>query len=299
MPSMGAFYLNYEEDLRAIYTPDIDDVGGEIHALGASVRQVFSDKRGDRVILYLQAEAEHNISEIMAHQAYLRYKGPMGKWNITLGRVPLPWGLLTDWSPERMLYSSPYKIKGTLKNDNGLLLNGVLGMFDYGLSITQGFGMSTPTTFWEDGLFTGRIGISPLLGGELLLGGSASYGTSYRMSHGHAEETTSIKHMSGTFDLTAYIGQIIMRLEIGAERADDLWSPQGFIALEYQLLPKLNLISASNLVSIDEKWHKTLFAGAETTIQSVTIRGGYEYEHHMDKEERVVLQLYRQFAFSR
>ncbi len=59
--SWAALFLNYEEDLRA-GIPFGEDFHGEINSIGGSVRQVFSDKKGDRFILYLQAEAEHNFS---------------------------------------------------------------------------------------------------------------------------------------------------------------------------------------------------------------------------------------------
>jgi len=299
LPSLGALYLNYEEDLRGGYRFHSDEIYGEINSIGGSLRQVFADSKGDRVILYLQAEAEHNFQENMVHQAYVRYKGPMGKWNITVGRIPLQWGLVTDWTPERMPYTSPYKVSGILKNDNGILLSGTVGMVDYGISLTQGFGMSRPVSFPGPGLVTGRVGVSPLLGGELVVGLSGSYGTSYRSVGHHGDEATPVDHLSGALDLTAYIGRGTVRMESGAERVHSEWTQRNFLSAEYQLLPKLTLIGSGNLLLGDDEKVGTIFAGAATKIKSVTIRGGYEYEKSEQDKQTVVVQLYRQFAFNR
>ncbi len=294
----GATYLNYEEDLRAGYSFQSEDISGEINSIGGSVRQVFSDKKGDRWILYLQAEAENNFSEIMAHQLYGRFKGPMGKWNVSLGRVPLPLGLLTGWSPERMPYSSPYKSTGLLKADNGFLVNGTVGIIDYGVSLTQGFGMGEIESFPGPGLVTARVGISPLIGGELLFGISGSGGTSYR-SMGHGEHSMAVEHISAALDGTAYLGRAIIRFELGIEAIESTWSKRGFLESEFQLLPKLTLHGAGNLFMKNDELNGTAFAGVSTKLKSVTIRGGYEYEYQHETKQTVTVQLYRQFSYNR
>lgn len=293
----GALYLNYEEDLRAGYYFHSDKVFGEINSIGGSVRQVFSGKKGDRLILYLQGEAEHNFSEIMAHQLYARFKGPMGKWNISLGRIQLPWGLLTNWSMERMPYRSSYSIYGTMKADNGVLLNGTIGLFDYGISLTQGYGMMTPESFPGPGLLTARAAISPLLGGELTVGVSGSFGTSHR-GHGD-DEVMEVEHQSALIDLTAYILQATLRMEGGAEYKHDEWHPLIFAALDYQVLPKLTIMGSGNIFTHEDHWQGTLYLGAETKLKSVTIRGGYEYEKTNPAKHTVKFQLYRQLSFNR
>lgn len=295
---MAVLFLNYEEDLRGKYTFG-EDIDGEINALSGSVRQVFSDKNGDRFMLYLQGELEHNLQERIIHQLYGRYKGPMGKWNITLGRVPLPWGLLTNWSAERLPYHSPYAVRGLLKSDNGLLVSGTIGMVDYGVSLTQGYGMNSVEEFPGPGLCTMRVGVTPLLSGDLTVGVSGSVGTSYRSGDGHhGHEAMPVEHLSGAIDLTAYIGRGTLRMEAGGERVAEIWEHQGFVELEYQLLPKLALLGAGNLFSEGERWNGTLYMGASTKLKSVTLRGGYEYEENREDTHKLVLQIYRQFSFN-
>ncbi len=296
--SSGALFLNYEEDLRGAYLFG-GDISGEIRGLSGSVRQVFSDDKGDRWILYVQGELEHNLQERMIHQFYGRYKGPMGKWNITLGRVPLPWGLLTDWSPERLPYTSLYKLKSLMKVDNGIMLSGTLGLVDYGLSLTQGYGMSKVKELPGPGLLSMRVGVSPLLSGDLIIGLSGAFGTSHRsMEGGHGDHVNPVEHLSGALDLTAYVGRGIIRMEAGTERISKAWEHQGFLEVEYQLFPKLSLLSAGSVYSQKERWNGTLFVGAWTKIKSFTIRGGYEYEENHEDTQRVVLQIYRQFSAS-
>ncbi len=298
LPTLGALFLNYEEDLRAQYDFQTEELSGEINALSGSVRQVFADDKGDRLTLFLQVEAEHNFEELMAHQFYAKYKGPMGKWNLALGRVPLPFGLLTGWSPDRQPYRSPYTFSKVMKVDNGLLIDGTIGMVDYGLAITQGFGMSTPDAFPGDGLLTGRFGLSPLIGGELQLGLSGSVGTSHRMLHGHGDDAMKVEHRTALFDLTALAGRGTYRLEAGAEMVDEIWTPRGFLAAEYQLLPKLTLIGSGNVAGGDDP-RGTLFGGVATTLKSVTIRGGYSYEQTNTTGHALTLQLYRQLSLTR
>ncbi len=295
--SWGALYLNYEEDLRATYSVNEKELSGDINAMSGSIRQVFSDDRGDRIILFGQAEAEHNFEEIGVHQLYGRYKGPMGKWNISVGRVPLPWGLNTSWTAERNPYTPLYKFSGILKNDNGVLINGTMGMVEYGISATQGFGMTEPTSLLGDGLFTGRLGISPFWGEELIVGLSTSYGTSYRGGHGVTAKP--LEHRSGALDVTINWGRGTYHIEIGVEDTDHSFSSRGFIATEYQLLPKLTLIGSGNLIWETDHQRGTLFGGIATQLKSVTIRGGYEYEKEHTEKQKIVLQLYRQSSFNR
>ncbi len=306
VPSYGALYLTYEEDLRGYYNPsnsDIKgdlkgDISGEIKALTGSVRQVFSDKKGDRLILYGQVEIEENFSMYMLHQLYARYKGPMGKWNITLGRVLLPWGLRTSWSPERLPYSSPYKLTKILTADNGVMISGTVGVLEYGLAVTQGYGMGEIHDFPGEGLATGRIAISPLISGDLTVGLSGSAGTSYRSTMGHGHHAQPVEHISGALDLTAFIGRGTVRLEAGADKTERFLEKRGFLELEHQLLPKLSLLAAGNVYSVHEEWQGTLYGGVSTKLKSVTIRGGYEYAYKKNTQ-KITLQLYRQFSFNR
>ncbi len=296
--SYGAVFLNYEEDLRAIYISD-ENITAEINSIGGSIRKILPGKKGDRLILYIQAEAEHNFSSLMLHQLFIKFKGPMGKWNITAGRVQLPWGLLTSWSPERMPYTSPYKHSDVFKADNGILLDGTIRIIDYGIAITQGFGMKNIEYLPGPGAITGRIGVSPLISGDLIMGISCAY-RSFNKSYIIGDKENEIdESFLLAFDLTSYIRRAIIRLEGGGKLSLKHWEIHGFFDIEYQLLPKLALHGSGNIFTAESKWNGTIFWGLSTKLKALTIRGGYEYEKIQDNKHSVVLQLHRLLSYNR
>lgn len=295
--SFGTLFIDLEEDLRGRWESD-EDLTGEINALGGSLRKVISDSRGDRFIFFAQAELHNNLSEFMLHQAYGQIKGPMGKWNVSVGRVPLPWGLLTDWSPERMPYASPYRGSRLNTADNGILLDGVIGMADYGIALTQGYGMADIEEFPGPGLLTARVGITPFITGDLVVGLSLSHGTvavsahGHGMGHVHEEEQTAIG-----LDNTLYYGRGLVRFEGVVKRYDASWEQHVFANAEYALLPRLTIETAGQAAFLphDEKGG-SIYTGISLPIRTLTFRGGYEYETYHEDTHSMVLQLYRSFS---
>ncbi|NCA82993.1 MAG: hypothetical protein EOM72_09655 [Opitutae bacterium] len=293
-PAPATLFLAWEEDLRGTYTGQ-DDVVGEIRSLGGSVRKVLADRRGDRVILFLQAEAVHNLSEALLHQAYGEWKGPMGRWNVALGRVPLPWGLLTDWSPDRMPYASPYEPTRTLSSDNGLLLRGTLGLWDYGAALTQGYGMETIEDFPGPGNATFRLGLTPGLDEAFTLGLSATAGKIYASEDGHGMgETVEERRKAVALDATWHVGRGTLRFEGGARRTSSRWLGTAFAAADYAWLPRVTLQFAGHVYEHAESHvFGRAYAGVSVPLPTVTIRGGYEHAHTHEDEHRLVVQLYR------
>lgn len=290
----GALFLAGEEDLRAVRT-DRERLAGEIHSIGGSLRKVISDRRGDRLVFFAQAEAAHNLSEGLLHQLYGEWKGPMGRWNIALGRVPLPWGLLAEWSPDRMPFGSPYPGARTLASDNGLLVRGVIGPWDYGVALTQGYGMESVEDVPGPGLATGRLGWAPGLDGGLTLGLTASAGTVFASEHGHGMgDAVEEERMAFAVDATVYLGRGAYRLESGARRTDGRWLGTAFAFVEYAWLPRIDLQLAAQLFRHGEDHaFGRAYAGVSIPWNLATIRGGYEYEYAHEEIHRLVLQLYR------
>ncbi len=301
----ASFFAAMEGDARAAYSED-GGSEGTIDSIGGSARKVFADRRGDRVILYAQGEWADNLSEGMVHQAYGEWKGPMGRWNVAAGRVPLPWGLLTAWSPDRMPYSSPYDWTRTLSSDNGALLRGTVDIWDYGLALTQGYGMEDIREFPGPGNLTGRLGATPGVEGNVAAGLSFATGTAYPTEHGHGmeegmdggmdeEERTAV-----ALDCTWYAGRGTYRFEGGSRRTDEKWHGTLFGAVDYALLPKLTLQAAGQLYE-HEAAHMfgRAYGGVSVPTAWFTIRGGYEYEKTETDDHRVMVQLYRLFTVVR
>ncbi|MBM3957763.1 MAG: hypothetical protein FJ313_06885, partial [Gemmatimonadetes bacterium] len=246
-PAAASLFVALEGDARGGYSQR-GGADAEVNSVGGSARKVFADRRGDRVILFAQAEWVEDFSEALLHQAYAEWKGPMGRWNIAAGRVLLPWGLRTAWSPARMPYGSPYDWTRTLESDNGALLRGTLGVWDYGLALTQGYGMEDIEEFPGPGNLTGRLGMTPGVEGNFTLGLSFAAGTAHASEHGHgmgdamAEERTAL-----ALDCTWNAGRGTYRFEGGARRAEETWHGTLFGAVDYALLPRLTAQAAGQM----------------------------------------------------
>ena len=305
VPARAALFLALEGDVRGGYS-DRDGWDGGLESIGGSIRNVFADRRGDRVILFAQAEWADDFSEFMLHQAYAEWKGPMGRWNLAAGRVPLPWGLLTAWSPDRMPYGDPYEWTRTLASDNGVLWRGTVGMWDYGLALTQGYGMEDIHEFPGPGNLTGRLGLTPGVEGNFSLGLSFATGTVYPTLHGddvdemdHAMEEKDAfeKRTAAALDLTWNVGRGTYRFEGGARRTEEEWHGTLFAAADYALLPKLDVQFAGQIYQhADSHFYGRVYGGVAVPTKWFTIRGGYEYEDAEEKEHRVVVQIYRLFS---
>jgi len=289
----ATLFLNAEADLRAGYG---SGAGGdaEFHALGVSARKVFADGRGDRLILFAQAEAVHTFEKILLHQAYAEYKGPMGRWNLAAGRVPLPWGLQTSWSPDRMLFTSPYTGIRAPFSDNGILWRGVVGDWDYGLSLTQGYGMERIEAFPGPGNLTGRVGHTFGLEGNLVAGLSFATGTATVGEEGHGMgDVAAERREAFALDLTWYEGRGVYRIEGGVRQAHEHWLATLFGTADYALLPRLTLQGAAHGY---ESHHGgsvlRVYGGVAIPWKRFTLRGGYEYEKADVGSHRVVVQLH-------
>lgn len=299
-PASGSLFVSVEGDARGEYSRR-EGADAEMYSVGASARKVFADRHGDRLILYAQAELADTFSEALLHQAYAEWKGPMGRWNVAAGRVPLPWGLLTAWSPDRMPYGSPYDWTRTLESDNGVLLRGTVDIWDYGLALTQGYGMEDIEDFPGPGNLTGRLGWTPGLEGNFTMGLSFAVGTAHASEHGHGmADMMAEKRKALALDCTWYAGRGIYRFEGGARKTEDAWHGTLFGAADYALFPKLTLQAAGQLYEHGASHlYGRVYGGVSIPLRWFTIRGGYEYENAENKDHRVVVQLHRLFSFIR
>ena len=81
----GSGNISAEIDAR-LRLEERGECNARLHLLGLSLRHTFADRRGDRLALFGLARAEHDLSEVMLHELYARYKGPLGAWDLTVGR---------------------------------------------------------------------------------------------------------------------------------------------------------------------------------------------------------------------
>jgi hypothetical protein len=291
IPAAAATKLSADSDLRAV-VDEWEEVEASIHRLAASVRQTFADSKGDRLALYVLVETEDNFAEWSLDELYARYKGPLGKYNITAGRFALPYGLHASIDPTRFLYETHSMKAMGVHVDNGLMLTGVLGRYDYAASITQGLGGHHLPEFPGYGLFISRLGMALGDTDEFQLGLSGVLGRTAM----HENRDKTVGRALGALDATVYMGPMLFRAELNAGHISDSLFISVFTGLEYPLLPRLDII----LTSLNSRYHRTfdnhVFAGAAWKLRWFTIRGGYQYAFQSRPENRISFQIYRLFT---
>ncbi|MBD3317944.1 MAG: hypothetical protein GF344_19340 [Chitinivibrionales bacterium] len=287
----AAWNISADADVRSRLTDGLHYEGG-LHVLGASARKTFSDRKGDRFTLFVLVEAHDNFSEIMPHEIYGRYKGPLGSWNLTLGRFGLPYGLLTGFSSSRLLYDMPHRALIGHNVDNGLMISGVVGMWDYAVGVTQGYGPHHTPGFPGHGLATARLGATLGYAGDVILGLSAAHG---KTSHAHERDETTERTVGGV-DATLYLGRLLCRMELNGGVVDQRLTAAGFAGLDYALLSRLDVNVAVTGIRRGDETKDAWFAGVTYTLRWFTLRGGYRYAWHDEPHHQAGLQIYRLFS---
>lgn len=289
----ASWNLSADADLRYRLSDWANHEGG-VHVLGASARKTFSDSRGDRLTLFALVEAHDNFSEIMPHEWYGVYKGPLGSWNVTLGRFGVPYGLLTGFSSSRLLYDMLHHELLGLDVDNGIMLSGVRGMLDYAVSVTQGYGAHHVPGFPGHGIGIARVGFTLGDAAEILVGVSGAYGRSVRGHH----RDSAVDRALGAVDATAYFGRLLCRVEVSTGMVDREFLGAGFAALDYALLRRLDINVAVGGLRHGATTRDFWFTGLTFKPPWFTVRGGYRYAYHNEPHHQVSLQLYRLFSVS-
>jgi hypothetical protein len=244
--------------------------------------------------LFTLLEAEENFHELMVHELYARYKGPLGAWNLTFGRFGLPYGLLYNFSTSRYLYESAYRKTIGIDADNGLMLSGIMGMLDYSLSVTQGLGAHHALEFPGLGLVTARTGFTFGDAEEYSFGVSAVAGKT--KTAGHME--SPIERMIAGIDATVQTGQFIIRFEGNGGFIDRRHFGAIFTNVDYALLPSIDLTAAMQYSQHGSANRDSWFAGLSFKPKWFTLRGGYTYAHFEKPHHSVSFQFYRLFSFT-
>ena len=216
--------------------------GAELRGLFLNLRQVWSDESGDRWIGVAQVDFDRNLADIRPYQAYLQYKGPLGKWNGRAGHYLLPYGLLATHDTERFVLQGFEDTSLGLRKDTGAEVFGHFGAWDYAVSVTAGLSDIRFADPRANPVLTARlacvkddwqVGISALAGRPWarfapLVGGG---GTSARFTQ---ERRLAL-------DATKSWGPLTVRAEAsgGTDNGRGVWG--GVVLADYALLPKLEL----------------------------------------------------------
>ena len=259
-------------------------------------RKVFSDEKGDRLIVLGQVEMEHNFEEIKPYLNYLQYKGPLGKWNIRAGHYILPFGLLSDYDTERLVLQTLEPLSLGIKLDTGIEFLGYMRDFDYAVSVSQGVGRNRLNDVDNDKLVTLRIGWQ---GEEINIGLSGLVGKVL------IEEDSTIRKEIGSnsfyekrlgLDLTKYIGALILRGELLIGEDGNETVSGGLLKTDYALNPKLEL----NLkyAHWQRDGERNFIGGGFSyeLFKGLFIRIADEYQFGKEDENVATLQIYYELA---
>ena len=220
----GSWFVTGDADVRCTRVQGQETA--ELYLVSFSARKVISDGGGDRLILFLLGEGMHDFNNSMIGQAYAQYKGPLGKWNLLAGRFRLPFGLLQNYSTERLLVTTPEFETLGIAADDGVQLSGTLESLEYAVSASGGRNSKGILSFragyrgvdFEDM----RFGVSGFAG-RVLSGGTL-----------HDRRIMSA-------DLIKYRGLLVARAEayLGTEDGNNLAGI--FAGADYALLPRTDI----------------------------------------------------------
>jgi hypothetical protein len=286
-------FLSADADAR-IVTADFSETDLKLQTIGLTARHSMADRAADRVVLYGQVEFMDNLSAVDLHQLNAMYKGPMGKWNITAGRLRLPYGLLSGYSTDHVPFRAidPYTLGK--ESDDGLLVSGTIGSYTYGLAVTHGAGLFDGNP--EAGLATGRADLTLGESGELTIGISAAAG---RSASSHAGMSEDNKLRLGGIDAVASIGRATLRGEVTAGTRNDELHMSAFANADFALRSWLELNSAASVVREAGTFHHRWgFAGVTVISRYLTLKGGYRHVYAGPISSEITLMAYSQYAFS-
>ncbi|MCD4655312.1 hypothetical protein K8T06_15435 [bacterium] len=282
----GTFAM--EGDARGTWIQG-DDPTAELQVIAVSIRKILADQAGDRWMLSSLVEFHEDLTEVMIHDAYVRYKGPMGRWNVTVGRFQLPFGMLSGFSTSQLLYNSLTDSTVGIHSDGGILVSGVLGDLDYGLAATQGLGVHENPALESMDLLSGRVGWTFGDIGETTAGVSIMFGETHDV---HSE--TSVERRIIAMDGTALLGLWITRWEFQTGTLNNKSLAGAFVTTDYGVLPRLDLTGAVRVQHYDSETTGTIYLGLGYRSPWLMMRGGYTYDYsETDDIHGVSIQLYR------
>lgn len=122
-----------------------------------NLRHVFRDELGDRWIAVAQVDADDNFQLVRPYQAYLQYKGPLGRWNLRAGHYLLPFGLLANYDTERLVLNAVELQTLGIKLDTGLEGFAYAGAWDWAVAAGSGVGRRWPDQPGEHFVATARV----------------------------------------------------------------------------------------------------------------------------------------------
>lgn len=287
-----AFQIDTEIDLR-YRNVDFTQNRLNIEKTAITLKKIFSDRKGDRFILFTKGEWEEDFHDSSLEQAYLQYKGPMGRWNITSGRFLIPFGLLPNYDTEWLLVKSQEDKTIGMKYDSGIKLSGIRGGFDYAISITQGVGIRRWTDIDDDKVVTLRVGYEGRDFEDLKIGFSSLVGK-VLLNDGKA-----INKKLLAVDLMKQKGPFAGRGELVLGRNSEENLIGAFLGVDYSLFPRVELNLAYAY------FHRENFSDVstigityKTPLPGLILRMTYSHSSNGNNKNESAIQIYKRFSYN-
>lgn len=283
-------------DLRAgvRLDPNPDTLTG-LSSVFLNLRTVYADDEGDRVFAVAQGDFEEQVERSHFYQVYAQYKGPLGRWNVRVGRYLVPFGLHYYHDTERLLLRAHEAETIGLKLDEGVQAFGFVSAFDYSVSVGRGFrNKATPMA---------RIGWQ---GEDVRLGISYVYGRLPSFADEESVEVDEllpgavvVKRQRAAVDYEHTLGQWTLRAEpfIGAD--DGKLAIGGYGEVNRALSASWELSGNAGITDsylAGTRWRAGVGASYRI-LPGVFARGAYVYRDDDGQRSHVVLaQIYAEFS---
>lgn len=263
----------------------------ELKRTGVTLSEVISDDKGDRIIFFLRGEGESNFSELLIEQIYSQYKGPMGKWNVAVGRFMLPFGLLANYDSERLLIETLEDDTLNITHDSGIKLFGIINNFEYAFSASQGIGVKR----WNDNnsnkLVAARTGVTGDDFEDFSVGLSGVLGSVF------ADNNSLYKRLLAV-DFTKYIDLFVFRGEFvwGTENCKEVAGL--FMGVDYRILPAIDINTSFKLFD-NYKLSTSAILGLSyyTSFLGLIIRAAHKFPIKGGRNESYI-QVYNSHTFN-
>jgi hypothetical protein len=278
-----------EVDLEGSLEHHSTDYAFSLEKASLGIKEVFSDEKGDRVLFFAKLEAEDGFNETHIDQLYTKYKGPMGRWNIALGRSRIPFGLLSDYDAEMLLLETQEEKTIGYRSDDGIHLSGFWKSMDYELLVSTGKWFKNEDKDDKDEMLSFKSSFKGEDIEDFQLGFSFFLG-----------ELQGIDKELFAIDVTKYHGLLVSRNEVvvGKQNEENLLSV--FSGLDYTLAPSLDLnVAYSYYDATYQEASAFLGLSYHSPWYGLVFRtGNTHYFKHSTKENQneFLIQIYKSYS---
>lgn len=262
-----------------------------------NLRKVWSDGYGDRWIGVAQGDFDDNFRRIRPYQAYVQYKGPLGKWNVLAGHYLLPFGLLATYDTERLVLQGLERTSLGMRKDTGAEAFGRSGSWDYALSASDGLSDRRFVDSRANPVVTARaayvrgdaqVGFSALIGRVLL-------DPEFGFTRSDANERRI------AVDVTKPFGPLTLRGEAVGGTDNSRGTAGGVLLGDYALTPKLEFNTryaywSSAYLNPDNAGHQPGMGFTYQIRQGLFARTAGTYQSRGEDHYGFTLQLYYEFS---